>query len=138
MDSNPIGGINNNLVDFSVENAKSQVKSNEFESMLKEAYSEKDDKKLKKVCKDFEQIMLNMMYKQMRATIPKSDLIENSFARETFEEMYYEKISEEVAKGAGMGIGDMLYKSLSKEMKNTYTPTGDKKDEKKTDIHQEE
>jgi len=125
MGANSIGGINNNMVDFSVDNAKNQVKRNEFESALKKAYSEKDEKQLKKVCKDFEQIMLNMMFKQMRATIPKSDLIENSFAKETFEGMYYEKISEEMTKGRGMGLADMLYKSLSKGMNNAYVPSGE-------------
>jgi len=137
MDSNPIGGINNNMVNFSVDNAKSQVKTNEFENLLKKAYSEKDDKQLKKVCKDFEQVMLNMMYKQMRAAIPKSDLLQDDSAKDTFEDMYYDKIVENVANGQGMGLGDMLYKSMSKDMKNTYVLSGEKKDEKKTDIHQE-
>ncbi|MGE5327901.1 MAG: rod-binding protein [Deltaproteobacteria bacterium] len=134
MGTDSIGGINNNMVDFSVDNAKSKIKSNEFESTLKKAYSEKDEKQLKKVCKDFEQIMLNMMFKQMKATIPKSDLTENSFAKQTFEEMYYEKITDEVAKGQGIGLADMLYKSLSKDMNSTYVRTGDKKDEKQTDM----
>ncbi|MGE5473006.1 MAG: rod-binding protein [Ignavibacteriales bacterium] len=130
MSTNQIGGINNNLVDFSVDNAKSQVKTNEFENTLKKAYSEKDEKQLKKVCKDFEQIMLNMMFKQMRATVQKSDLTDNSFATETFQSMYDEKITEEMAKGKGIGLADMLYKSLSKDMDKTYAPS-DKKIETK-------
>lgn len=133
MSTNPIGGINNNMVDFSVDNAKNQAKTNEFENTLKKAYSEKDEKQLKKVCMDFEQIMLNMMYKQMKATIPKSDLVENSFARDTFEDMFYEKISEEVVKGKGIGLGEMLYKSLSKDMKNAYAPSEKTKNESKAD-----
>jgi len=139
MDSNSIGGINNNMVDFSVDNAKSQVKTDEFEGRLKKAYTEKDDKQLKKVCKNFEQIMLNMMYKQMRASIPKSNLLEDDSAKDTFEDMYYDKITEDIANGPGMGLGDMLYKSLSKDMKNTYVSTGEKSNEEKaTDIHKEE
>lgn len=130
MSTDKIGGINNNLVDFSADNAKSQVKNDEFEETLKKAYSEKDEKQLKKVCKDFEQIMLNMMLKQMRSTVQKSGLTENTFAAETFQSMYDEKITEEMAKGRGIGLADMLYKSLSKDMKNTYVPS-DKKIEPK-------
>ncbi len=123
-----ITSINNNIVNQSLDNAKKEVKNNEFERMLKKAYDEKDEKQLKKVCREFEQIFLNHMYKQMRATIPKSDLVEGGFARETFEEMLDEKIAEEVAKGPGIGLGDMLYQNLARNMKPTYTPAGGKED----------
>lgn len=121
---NSITGINNNLVNFSVDNAKKQAESGEFEKVLKKAYDEKDDKQLKKVCKDFEQIMLNMMFKEMKKTVIKSELFENSFAQDTFEEMYNEKITEKISEGRGIGLADMLYKSLSSRMNKTYGSAG--------------
>lgn len=134
-----VTGINNNMINFSIDNAKEQTKSNEFEKILKKAYNENDEKELKKQCKEFEKVFLNMMYKQMKATVPKAELIENSFASQTFEEMFDEKITEEVAKGSGVGLGDMLYKSLIRDMKATYKKTDgvDNGEKEKTDIFQE-
>lgn len=134
-----VSGINNGMVNTAIENAKRDVKNNEFEKLLKKAYDQKDKEKLKKACKDFEQIFLGIMYKQMRATVPKSSLIEGSFARETFEEMLDERIAQEAAKGQGIGLADVLYKSLVKDMEATYTKEeGNCNGEKKTDIQQEE
>lgn len=133
-----ITGINNNMINSQIDNAKSQLKKDEFETRLKKAYNEKDEKELKKACKDFEQIFLGIMYKQMKATIPKSDLVENSFAQDTFEGMLDDQIAGEVAKGPGIGLADMMFKSLSREMKSTYKPEGDNKNEGSQDIQQKE
>jgi len=134
-----ISGINNNITKFSMENAKKQTESAGFEKTLKKAYNEKDEKELKKQCKEFEKIFLDMMYKEMRATVPKAELVENSFASQTFEEMFDNKITEEVAKGPGVGLGDMLYKSLVREMKSTYKKAdgAENGEKEKTDIFQE-
>lgn len=129
-----ISGINSGMVRSSLESAKREAGNNEFERLLKKAYNEKDEKQLKKVCKDFEQIFTGIMYKEMRATVPKSDLEESDFAKDTFQDMFDQKICEEAAKGQGLGLADMLYKSLSRNMESTYKVDGGKGNEKKTDI----
>jgi len=91
-----------------------------FEDVLRKAYSEGDKEKLKAACKEFEGLLMQMMYKQMRKTVPESSLFEKSPAREIFEDMLDEEIINN-AKDRGIGIADILYKQLSMNLDNIYT-----------------
>ena len=91
----------------------------EFESVLKKAYDEGDKQKLKEACDGFESIMLQSLFKQMKATVPTSSLVEKSTARSMFEDMFDEELMKEATK-QGVGISDMMYKQLSKQMENAY------------------
>lgn len=86
--------------------------SNEFKSLLDKAMKTKEDKELMEVCKQFETIFTHMMLKSMRGTVPKSELIPTSFGREIYESIYDEKLSEEISKGQGIGLAQMLYQQL--------------------------
>lgn len=120
MDINGIGNtaVNNNrtLIDA----AKGKAAGDDFEKRLKAAMDSKDEQQLKSVCKDFESILLNMMYKEMKATIPNSDLLGHDFSKDVFESMMDEKLMEEASKGRGIGLADMLYKQLSERLKSVY------------------
>ena len=112
---NPIN--NSGIIEYNNITEKSQeAKQGEFERVLDRAKEEKDDKKLKKACSDLEAIFVNMMFKQMRNTVQKSDLIDGGSAEEMYEDMLFDKYAEEVSKGKGTGLGDMLYRQLSKNM----------------------
>lgn len=90
-----------------------------FEDALQKAFDENDKEKLKEVCNDFEKIMLQMMYKQMKATVPDGGLTEKSSARGIFEDMLDETLMGKASE-RGMGISDMMYKQLSAKMDKTY------------------
>ena len=71
-------------------------------------------KKLREACQGFEAMFLSMMYKQMRATVPESELFgKKSNAIEIFEDMRDTELMNSVAKSGGIGIADMMYKQLS-------------------------
>ncbi|MBT5471590.1 MAG: hypothetical protein HOK41_13385 [Nitrospina sp.] len=72
--------------------------------------SEKD---IEKVSRDFESVFLNKLLTAMRKTVPKSGLLD-SFATDMFQSMMDEEMSKEMAKNKGMGMGEMVYKDLSK------------------------
>jgi flagellar protein FlgJ len=113
---NPISN-GNNITDYNNANSKAQeAKQGEFERALEKALEEKDEKKLQKACADLEAIFVNMMFKQMRSTVQKSGLIDGGSAEEMYEDMLFENYAEEVSKGKGTGLGDMLYRQLSKNM----------------------
>ncbi len=133
-----IAGVSGNTIGSGAESIRSQAKSTEFEQQLERAYSQKDEEQLKSACKEFEQILLSMLYKQMRASIPKSDLVERSFAMETFEGMLDDRVTEEAVKGTGIGLGNMLYNNLVRTMRTTYKPVGDSSNEKTQNIHQQQ
>ena len=116
-----ISGINNNINRVILENSKKNASQESFEVTLKNALDKKDDKQLQQVCQDFEGILLNMMYKEMKSTIHKSELMPHDAGREVFESMLDDKLVEEASKGKGLGLADLLYKQVSKQLKTRYT-----------------
>lgn len=71
-------------------------------------------KKLREACEGFEAMFLSMMYKQMRATVPESELFgKKSNALEIFEDMRDTEMMNAAAKSGGIGIADMMYKQLT-------------------------
>lgn len=117
-----IGKIDNKLDNNTINNAKNKVTDDAFEKRLQSAVDKKDDKELKNVCKNFEGIILNMMYKEMKATVPKSDLIPEDPGKDIFDSMLDDKLVDEAAKSGGLGLADVLYKQLSKQHKSEHKP----------------
>lgn len=111
---NPINNLN--ITDYTNIKEKSQeAKQGEFEKALEKAIEEKDEKKLKKACSDLEAIFVNMMFKQMRNSVQKSGLFDGGFAEEMYEDMLFEEYADEVSKNKGTGLGDMLYRQLTRK-----------------------
>lgn len=116
-----IGGIDAN-VKGSVDSAQAYrtgAKEDSFEKRLKEAAQKGDDAQLKQVCKEFEGIFLNMMYKQMKATVPKSDYLQSDYGTEMYNTMLDEALVD-VMSQKGIGLGDYMYKQLARQ----YLKTG--------------
>jgi len=111
-----IGRIAQGFANNSIESAKSNVVQDSFEKKLQEAMANKNEEQLKAACKEFEGIMLSMMFKQMKSTIPKSDLIPSDAGRDIFESMLDETLMEEASKGRGVGLADVLFKQLSRNL----------------------
>lgn len=110
-----INKISNNLVNNTIKNTKSMATLESFEMRLQEAMESKNPKELKKACQEFESIFLDIMYRQMKTTIPKSDLIPSDAGREIFDSMLDEQYMSEASKNGSFGLADMLYKQFTKE-----------------------
>lgn len=119
-----IGGINSKNALDSV-HTRTKSTDNDFEKRLKAAAQKGEDAELKEVCREFESIFVSMMYKQMKATIPKSDYLKSDSATEIFNSMLDDTLVEAASK-KGIGLGDMMYKQMSKQYKslNDSTDTG--------------
>ncbi|HCJ57422.1 MAG TPA: muramidase [Clostridiaceae bacterium] len=113
---NPINSDNNIQMKAALDNAKA-TQDQSFEEMLQKASAGKDEAKLREACANLESVFLNMMFKSMRNTVEKSDLMGESFATGVYEDMLYEKFAEEASKGKGLGLGELLYKQLSANIK---------------------
>lgn len=111
-----IGKINNNHVNTMISNTKTTKANNEFEQKLQNAVKNNEEKQLRKACQEFEGIFMNIMYKQMKATIIKSDLVPSSPGTEMFESMLDEELVNQATEHRSYGLADMLYKSLSKNI----------------------
>ena len=70
------------------------------------------DQRLLEVARDFESIFLRQLLRQMRATVPRSNLVQASFGREVFEGMRDDFLAGEMSKSGGIGLAEMLYRQL--------------------------
>ena len=72
--------------------------------------SEKD---MEKVARDFESVFVNKLFQSMRKGVPKSGLLDSS-AMKMYQSMMDQEMAKLMSKGKGMGIGEMVYKDLSR------------------------
>jgi flagellar protein FlgJ len=73
------------------------------------------EKKLKKVCADFEAMLAFQLIKTMRQSVPRNGYLKPSQAQQTYEMMLDQKLAEEVAgKGGGLGLQKVLYNQMMK------------------------
>lgn len=75
-----------------------------------------EEKQLKAVCKQFESLFVSMLMRQMRASIPKSGLIDGGNAEAMFQDMQDEQFAREVGGSGAFGLGDVLFKQLKQNI----------------------
>jgi len=92
---------------------KTNSSDDNFEEQLKRAVNKDNNDELKIVCQRFEAIMLSILYKQMKASIIKSELIPKSSGSEIFESMMDDELMNEAAMRGGTGLSDTIYEQLS-------------------------
>ena len=93
-----------------------------FDAALKEAeqklsvksgeLSPAEDKKLKEACQGFEAMFLNIMYTQMRNTVPKNELFGHDNADDILQSMRDTAMMNAAAESGGIGLAKMLYDQL--------------------------
>ncbi len=81
-----------------------------FEDILRT----KDRGELEKVAKEFEELFVGMLMKNMRSTILKSDISKSSYQKEIFEGMLDEEYSKEIASTGSFGIGKLIVENFEK------------------------
>lgn len=71
-----------------------------------------DPEALRALCQDFESILIQSMFKEMRKTIPESDLLDTDMASDLFDEMMDMEVARDMARKGGFGLADQLYRQL--------------------------
>jgi|LGVC01.1.fsa_nt_gb flagellar protein FlgJ len=69
--------------------------------------------KLRNACADFEAIILRQMLSTMRKSVPKTGLFHGGYAEDLYQSMHDEMLTEKLAHGKGIGLGEALYQQLS-------------------------
>lgn len=70
------------------------------------------DVKLKQACADFESIFIYYVLKSMRNSLPQNGLLDNSQEQKVYKSMADQAMSENIARGRGLGLGELLYSQL--------------------------
>ena len=75
-----------------------------------------ENEELQKACADFESVLLNYMFQNMKKTVGDGGFFGDSFQRGMYESLYIEKISEKIAGERDLGLGKSLYNQLKTRM----------------------
>lgn len=70
-------------------------------------------KKLKDACKGFESMFIQMMWKEMRKTVPENSLFGESDGEKIFRDMLDTEMSDRMSEAGGLGLADVMYKQLT-------------------------
>ena len=90
-----------------------------FQAALDSAMETEDKARLRKACVAFEGYFVQMMLKEMRKSVDSSNgLFPKGHTELIFEGMLDEEIAKSVAEGKGIGLADMMYQQLEKNIKN--------------------
>ena len=104
--------LNNTEINKDIDKAQKFAQELEIASKKKE----QDDAELLESCQELESVFLNQILNAMRATIPKSDLMGNSFSTDVWESMLYEEYSKQISKTQSTGLAEILYKQLKQNI----------------------
>jgi flagellar protein FlgJ len=77
------------------------------------AAAAKEDAKLKSACTEMEAVFLNILWQQMRRSVPKNTLFGQSNQEEIMRSMLDSEMAKNMAKAGGVGLADTLYRQLT-------------------------
>lgn len=95
----------------SISKRMTDQKIENLQRSLRPGGTTKTEEELKSVAREFESILIYKMVSAMRATVPKSELF-GSFSMDMFESMMDQELANEMARGKGIGLSEMIYKQL--------------------------
>jgi flagellar protein FlgJ len=72
-----------------------------------------EQKKLMGACKDFESVMLGMVFKQLDASTGKDDPLAKGAGADTWKDMLADERAKDMAKSGGLGLADSIYRQLA-------------------------
>ena len=91
--------------------------SDKLKAMGSQNFKAMNDKKMKDVASEFESLFINMLFKNMRQTVPKDQWLDGGMKQEIFTDMLYNEYAKNFSKAGGIGLGDMVYKYLKQTAK---------------------
>ncbi len=74
-----------------------------------------DQKQLWETCQSMEQAFLEILLKQMQATV-QSSIFPKSLQRDIYEDMHRQTLAEQMAKSGDVGLAAMLYRQLQQQL----------------------
>jgi len=76
----------------------------------------KTDEKLMEAAREFEAMFMNLVMQKMREMVPDSEILGGSSKVKFFEGMLDEEFSKMSADRSGLGLADMIYRQMSRNM----------------------
>lgn len=70
-------------------------------------------KELKEACKGFESMFMQMMWKEMKDTVPENSLFGESNGEKIFRDMLDTEMLDRMSDAGGVGLADLMYDQLT-------------------------
>lgn len=99
-------------------------KSEPISQTNRKSHKNKEEQKLRDVSEQMEAFFVNMMFKEMRKSLGKHQLIDGGMAEDIFKDMLYHEYSGIVAKNTKLGLAEMIYQQLSPHLNQTNKSNG--------------
>jgi Rod binding domain-containing protein len=74
--------------------------------------NDKNDGRLREACSEFEALFINLLLKELRATVGKSGLMDGGRAEEVYTGMMDTEMARDLAAKGGIGLAAILYRQL--------------------------
>lgn len=93
-----------------------QDQSRTIDTLKRDLSPPKDKaKKLREACEGFESVFIQKMWEQMRATVPKGGLLQGR-DEQYWQGMFDQELSKKMSSAGGIGLADMMYEQLSRNL----------------------
>ncbi len=102
----PVNGVSQYLQELSAISPVSAVRAGALPADKKQG--------LKVVTQEFESMFITELLKAAGRTDLSAGLFGNDRAMQMYKDMHYESVAANMASAGGMGLGDMLFKEMSK------------------------
>jgi Rod binding domain-containing protein len=80
--------------------------------------------RLREACSEFEALFINLLLKELRATVGKSGLMDGGQAEEIYTGMMDTEMARDLAAKGGIGLADILYRQLDPTRAERPSVTG--------------
>ena len=93
-----------------------QIVISKAQASKENSSAENDRESFTQLCQDFESIVINSLFQQMRKTIPDEGILERSSDMELYREMLDMEIAREMSRKGGLGLGRQIYEQLKNNL----------------------
>lgn len=76
-------------------------------------FNDQNGGRLREACSEFEALFINLLLKELRATVGKSGLMDGGRAEEVYTGMMDTEMARDLAAKGGIGLADILYRQLA-------------------------
>lgn len=112
MDISSISGSYINQATMALDQESKTTES--FENVLRSAQLTGNNEEIMNACKEFEAYFVNLMFKEMRKTVPNDGFIKKGRAEEVFQDMLDERVSKNATDAGGIGLAQFMYKQMTR------------------------
>lgn len=90
-----------------------ELKKNALAAEDKVSNGERDNRRLRQACQQFESMFLAMMLKEMRQTVPHDGLLKKSNADDIYQSLFDSQLADLLARREATGLTEFFYQQLA-------------------------